>query len=228
MTDEYEDDILLSTKKKEEKLRYDLERFGVEQIFYSSWYNNDAQKDYFYTINTIADIIGAALIGFLPYRNSNEYDRLSTISVNQTKEKFGEARVYCSLGELSLIYRKYNSYNSNNKIDENKHLEEQEDKVKLFAKESLIADKKHYRSVYMDFWKLFPQYRKSIMYGADWIEYIYPTKEQYEEHYYSFHVSRIDKALANCEEDKKNYLVEQKNMFIENRIDVYNICGWKL
>jgi len=72
----------------------------VEQIYYSMWGSqSEEHKDYFYTIGTIANWIGYALIGprHTPY--TTEITPLSNIAVLQTKEKFGSPRVYVSFSK---------------------------------------------------------------------------------------------------------------------------------
>ena len=72
----------------------------VDQIYYSMWGSeSEEHKDYFYTIGTIANWIGYALIGprHTPY--TTEITPLSKIAVLQTKEKFGSPRVYVSFAK---------------------------------------------------------------------------------------------------------------------------------
>ena len=72
----------------------------TEQIYYNMWGSEtDEHRDYFYTIGTIANWIGYALIGprHTPY--TTEITPLSNIAVLQTKEKFGSPRVYVSFSK---------------------------------------------------------------------------------------------------------------------------------
>tara|TARA_A100001515_G_scaffold128314_1_gene114478 strand:- start:948 stop:1442 length:495 start_codon:yes stop_codon:yes gene_type:complete len=76
----------------------------TEQIYYSHWGSeSEEHKDYFYTIGTIANWIGYALIGpsHTPY--TTNITTRSNISVLQTKEKFGSPRVYVSFSEDSKL-----------------------------------------------------------------------------------------------------------------------------
>jgi len=72
----------------------------VDQIYYNMWGSqSEEHKDYFQTIGTIANWIGYALIGprYRPY--TTEITPLSSITVLQTKEKFGSPRVYVSFSK---------------------------------------------------------------------------------------------------------------------------------
>ena len=72
----------------------------TEQIYYSMWGSeSDEHKDYFYTIGTIANWIGYALIGPRHSPYTTEIMPLSNIAILQTKEKFGSPRVYVSFSK---------------------------------------------------------------------------------------------------------------------------------
>ena len=72
----------------------------VDQIYYSMWGSqSEEHKDYFYTIGTIANWIGYALIGPRHKPYTTEIVPLTSISVLQTKEKFGSPRVYVHFSE---------------------------------------------------------------------------------------------------------------------------------
>jgi hypothetical protein len=69
----------------------------TEQIYYNMWGSeSEEHKDYFYTIGTIANWIGYALIGPRHRPYTTDIITRSNISVLQTKEKFGTPRVYVS------------------------------------------------------------------------------------------------------------------------------------
>jgi len=76
----------------------------TEQIYYNMWGSeSEEHKDYFYTIGTIANWIGYALIGPMHRPYTTDIVTRSNISVLQTKEKFGTPRVYVSFsGETHL------------------------------------------------------------------------------------------------------------------------------
>ena len=72
----------------------------TEQIYYNMWgTESDEHKDYFYTIGTIANWIGYALIGPRHKPYTTEIVPLSNIAILQTKEKFGSPRVYVSFNK---------------------------------------------------------------------------------------------------------------------------------
>ena len=72
----------------------------TEQIYYNMWGTEiDEHKDYFYTIGTIANWIGYALIGPRHRPYTTEIMPVSNIAILQTKEKFGSPRVYVSFTE---------------------------------------------------------------------------------------------------------------------------------
>jgi len=69
----------------------------TEQIYYNYWgTQSEEHNDYFYTIGTIAQWIGYALIGPAHRPYTTDIVTRSNISVLQTKEKFGTPRVYVS------------------------------------------------------------------------------------------------------------------------------------
>src|SRR5210317_365472 len=76
----------------------------TEQIYYNMWGSeSEEHRDYFYTIGTIANWIGYALIGPMHRPYTTDIVTRSNISVLQTKEKFGTPRVYVSFsGETHL------------------------------------------------------------------------------------------------------------------------------
>lgn len=49
-----------------------------------------------------------------------------------------------------------------------------------FGKETFLEDAKHYRSVYKQAIKLFPEYEKAIKEGMDYSTYLYNTEEEIE------------------------------------------------
>ncbi len=76
----------------------------TEQIHYNLWGSESIEhENYFYTISTIANWIGYALIGprHTPY--TTDITPLSSICVLQTKEKFGSPRVYVSFSKDTFL-----------------------------------------------------------------------------------------------------------------------------
>ena len=69
----------------------------VEQIYYSNWSQKlkEGHEDYWNIINTIASWIGAKLMeNYGGYTLKTIGQQISTINVEDTKEKYGEVRVY--------------------------------------------------------------------------------------------------------------------------------------
>lgn len=76
----------------------------TEQIYYSFWgTETEEHKDYFKTINTIADWIGHAMTAVRVNAFTGEHIKRSNIAVLQTKEKFGSPRVYVKLSAETTL-----------------------------------------------------------------------------------------------------------------------------
>lgn len=76
----------------------------TEQIYYSFWgTESEEHKDYFKTMDTIADWIGNAMIGARVNAFTGEIHKRSNIAVLQTKEKFGSPRVYVQLSSETTL-----------------------------------------------------------------------------------------------------------------------------
>ena len=76
----------------------------TEQIYYSHWGSqSEEHKDYFNTIDTIADWIGNAMVGARVSAFTGEVHKRSNIAVLQTKEKFGSPRVYVQLSSETTL-----------------------------------------------------------------------------------------------------------------------------
>lgn len=114
-------------------------------------------------IDTIAQWIGYALEGCIHGFNLRRRAS-STIRVEQTKEKFGEARVYCRLADEDLVREEW-----------------EKDNLGLvsapFARKCLQWDRFHYNQVYADAQRLFPQYTREITGAADFKHLTHVTPE---------------------------------------------------
>lgn len=179
-----------------------------EQIYYSNWSDKleGGHENYWRDISDISIMIGNDLIG--PYqmnyirKDDEDYLRqLHSIAVLQTKEKFGEVRVYCSIGCEYIISKKY----SNHVSDVNKKNKEWQDFMRSGAKpagyskwwekkmreeypiqplnkekfyeDHINSDIMHYRNTYLKYIRLFPHYKDAILGGASFSEYLFETKE---------------------------------------------------
>lgn len=180
----------------------------VKQIYYSNWSNKleEGHENYWSDISDISIMIGNDLIGpyQMNYYLSKEDDylkQLSSIAVLQTKEKFGEVRVYCRLGCESIIQKKYSSHASevarkNKEWSDfmkdgtkpssysrwwEKSMREKypivPDDFEEFKDKEVFSDIMHYRNVYFKYIRLLPHYELAIRSGADHPEYLMESKE---------------------------------------------------
>lgn len=133
----------------------------VEQIFYSQWGRQKPEhKDYFDDIEMIAEWIAWGLeaqqSGW-----SEKSNQMSTIAVQQHKEKYGTARVYCSLAAESKVNPLWRAELRRwNKLDE-KTRGPRPDK-KEFTRRCLISDLRWYRYVYKKALRCWPQYETAL------------------------------------------------------------------
>ena len=126
-----------------------------KQIYYSDWSDKLASghESYWEDINDIATWMGYAMEG---YHNGH---RVSTIRVMQTKEKFGEVRIYVALADEEFVKEKYEKYSIKTTLEE-------------YAEKCYLTDCKHYRDVYMAAKRWWPQYWEAISSGADYSEFL--------------------------------------------------------
>jgi hypothetical protein len=170
----------------------------VRQVYYSSWHDKlkKTHQNYWEDISNIAELIALSLEGGI-HGASNKRYRYSSIVVMQYKEKFGTIRVYCRLGDPTLIKEEYKEECKRIKLTNEKYQEwlrtqgdDPQDKakyptwtiseyksgkyplkkpsLKVFTNSSLIRDARWYRNVYMKFISLFPKYEKAIKSAADY------------------------------------------------------------
>jgi hypothetical protein len=181
----------------------------VEQVYYSNWSDKleVGHDDYWSDISNLSVMIGNDLIG--PYQmnyflsaDDDYLKQISSIAVIQTKEKFGEVRVYCRLGCKFIIQKKYSNHASKiaekNKswadfikngikpkgyspwweksMRDNYPLSPEEPEA--FFKRELESDIMHYRNTYLKYINLLPHYEKAIVSGADNQKWLFRTKEE--------------------------------------------------
>ena len=205
--------------------------YRVKQIYYSNWSEklNEGHETYWQTLSLIAEWIGNSLescrrtAGHKPFWDS-------TIGVSQTKEKFGQVRVYCYFAMDSAVNRKYKRLKKDTKKQNEeyhkwintshcspwmkKEYESGKYPIKIpdiseFTKECYFKDLKYYRKVYFDAFKLWPQYEKAIRNGADLSEYLFETDKELDEHYNNLinkQTSWFKKDLHWTEEGEKNII----------------------
>lgn len=200
----------------------------VDQIYYSNWSNElkEGHENYWSDISDISVMIGNDLIG--PYqmnyylsKDDDYLKQLSSIAVLQTKEKFGEVRVYCRLGCETIIQNKYSKHVSET-VRKNKEWSDflkggvkpknyskwweksMRDKYPLkpeeasdFWQKEIFSDIMHYRNTYLKYIRLFPHYEMAIRSGADHSEYLIDSKEEA--------IKYIEKEKLRLEESAKVY-----------------------
>ncbi len=184
-----------------------------DQVYYSNWSDvlSSGHENYWDDINDISIMIGNDLIG--PYqmnyyleKNDSYLKQLSSIAVLQTKEKFGEVRVYCMLACDSIISEKYKvefskAFNKNKEWKDfiafgkkpKNYSRGWEDRMseaypieakgkESFSQECEVYDAKHYRRTYLKYFRLFPHYKKAIRSGATYPEYLFDNKKEAKEY----------------------------------------------
>jgi hypothetical protein len=124
------------------------------------------KKD-FELVSPLAAFIGARLNYVLPPCNSGPRGGklVSTIKVDQHKEKFWYARVYCTLADESMIVTKWVACRTPGA--------ENEDPTPEFVARCLRFDALHYRKCYMDAVKIIPRMRKRLVNQADYRELLF-------------------------------------------------------
>lgn len=138
-------------------------------------------------IGPIAAFIGARLQYPNPAVNGQGNPWVSTIRVEQHKEKFWYVRVYCKLAAPELVAKKWQW------LKENQELRSQvpvryvapvdvtgDEPTPEFYQRCLKRDAMYYREVYMDMVALQPHLKGKICAQADYTELLYDTYEEVE------------------------------------------------
>lgn len=121
-------------------------------------------------ISPIAAFIAARLQYPMPPCNSRHGPRVSTISVDQHKDKFNYVRIYCTLADPEEIKFAWTEHgNEGESIEEFKAL-------------CLKRDMRHYRRCYMDMVAIVPHLRDRICSSADYGNLLYETYAELEAH----------------------------------------------
>lgn len=128
------------------------------------------QKEYFMHIGAIAAFISARLQHQSPRCNADM--PVSTIHIDQHKEKFGSVRIYCTLAEDGLVKQMWKA----------QHPEIPRPVMPAaFKDECWLRDARYYRRCYLDMVSLVPQYKDSIVDSADHRELLYETIDDLNE-----------------------------------------------
>jgi hypothetical protein len=141
---------------------------NVTQIRFFDFNDKRAPREYWSHINDIADLVAHRLCGM-----GSTYEHVgctsTTILVQQHKEKFGGARVYCILADASLVAAAW-------KNDGNADAPSEE-----FIHMCRVRDAKHYRETYRMVFGLCPQYYSAVRYDADYPALLCETREELDE-----------------------------------------------
>jgi len=137
----------------------------VEQIHHECWGNGG--EEYWRDITCISEFIAARLQYPLP-RCNGRVPRMSTIVVEQYKEKFGDVRIYCTLAHEGEVAKAW---------AEKKGFPTDEEPSSEFVKECFERDARVYRSAYIDMINLVPQYKRAIKSCATYDDLLYDSFE---------------------------------------------------
>jgi len=208
----------------------------TKQICYGRWGDELApgHESYWEDIATIADWIGYALVGTI-HGWRVELRQWNTMHVTQTKEKFGTCRVYCHMASYEQVEEKYKEYclqidKSNEKykkwisgdVAEDDPSYPAEWTLKLykeeyprtpltaeqFTKKCAFEDAQHYRRVYNDAVRMWPQYRNVIVNAADYHELLYDTRDELDK-YFDKKIENIKKYVSD--EEKREESLQQND-----------------
>ena len=208
-----------------------------EQIFYSNWTQElkKGHEDYWWRIGTIAEWIGCLL-----------ESKYQTISVAQAKEKFGEVRVYCYLAVSEAVTKRYKKLKKQIKLDNSKHqiwIDTGESTPKMIehfnnneyplevpsaeehTEECFFSDLRHYRSVYFQAFRLWPEYKLAIRSGADFREYLFESVKEIDEYFDSIlhNELRWYKQSSNYTEIGEQSTINNNKV---QREKVKNVCSF--
>lgn len=126
----------------------------VKQIHFRSW--GTGPKNYWHDVSSMAMFVAASLQYPLP-RCNGLASRVSTIRVEQYKEKFGDVRIYCILAHPDEVKARW---------QEEGH--KSPDPTLDFTRRCLLSDARHYRNCYMSMVGLVPHLRDALCCAADY------------------------------------------------------------
>lgn len=229
----------------------DDKKYKVPQIYYSNWSRplEEGHEDYWWKINKIAEWISFALVG--GHRDGGSSSWQSTIGIAQAKEKFGEVRVYCYMAMYEAVEQKYKKHTKKIRKKNNKYREWivsgnaplhkvgeyksgkyplEVPTVEDFTEQCYFNDMKHYRDVYFDAFRLWPQYEKAIRRGADYMEYLFETDGEIDEYFDSIMKKQLgwySKSASWTEEGEANIVknIKGKRDKIKNTCNFLNNMG---
>ena len=190
----------------------------VKQVKFSNW--KEGPQEYWRDVSSIARFIGSNLNYQVPRCNGmglSGSGMVSTIRVDQHKEKFGEVRVYCALAAPELIEETYKARIL--KVDEERAKGFKSTLVtpEVYAGYRLAADAEHYRRTYMSMIDLVPHYRDIIRSCADYSELL------------CYDVAEFDASLElwGRENIMRRYGRMHADTFEALRDNLIKICGFE-
>jgi|TARA_R110000803_G_scaffold16568_2_gene45386 hypothetical protein len=226
-------------------------KFKVDQIYYNNWNGNIApgHEDYFSKVSLIAEWIGYALESSLSGWHDG-WNHFATITVQQTKEKFGDCRVYCSMATYELVEKLWKEDVADIKkkndlyhrwvagdLDEENHkavtphilssfsgsvypLDELTSEE--FAKSCAKSDADHYRLTYQQAFMLWPEYENAIWAGADYPDLLFNDIEELNETF-DERIKDINNNQYMNDEAKE----DEGKKIEESREESKILCGFK-
>jgi hypothetical protein len=136
-------------------------------------------------IGPIAAFIGARLHYPNPEVNGQGNPWVSTIKVDQHKEKFWKVRVYCDLAAPGLVKQKWEWYKANFEVMKQRpsryfpHIDTTaEEPSPEFFDRCVKGDAMYYREVYMEMVELQPHLRSKICSEADHTELLFGSLQE--------------------------------------------------
>lgn len=150
----------------------------MEQVRYHAWGSNKDHPNYFSDIEAIAQWIAWALEAQQTGWGKHPH-QMSTIAVQQHKEKYGSVRVYCTLTAPEKVDREWRARLREWRIAGSQG--ERPSKTH-FVRECEIRDMRWYRSVYRSAVALWPHYMSAIVDDADYVHLIGTFEEALQAH----------------------------------------------
>lgn len=130
----------------------------IKQVRFHSW--GTGPKGYWRDISAMAAFVAARLQHPNPRCNGLN-PRVSTIKVDQYKEKFGQVRIYCRLANEIMVQARWTEDGH-----AGAHTED-------YAQKCFISDAIHYRRCYRDMVAMVPHLEGALCGGADYHALLY-------------------------------------------------------
>lgn len=152
----------------------------VQQVRYRTWGTEPPGSSYFEDIDLIAQWIGWGLEAQSTGWRVTPH-QMSTIAVQQSKEKWGEVRVYCSLAASNRVTAAWRRHLADWRKESGKEGDlSPRPKRADFEQECLRRDREWYRQVYSSAVRSWPHYREAILTSADYRQLLLEPDEAQE------------------------------------------------